>query len=127
MRTALAVIAVAIAGLGLQTWRANYWAGEAAALRRERSAWTVERAALREAISTHDAAARQNAETEARRLSTLDRLTAGDVSSAYQKGLAAGRVLANVQTDPPIQSRPDADGVRDYRAVWGDDAYRPGA
>lgn len=68
------------------------------------------------------------ATTEAADRGDTDRACATDISSSFQKGVAAGRAIANAQKPTtPAAGQPGPGVLRDYRENWARDAFRPAA
>ena len=54
---------------------------------------------------------------------------AATISTAYQRGVAFGRVISHAKSPTPAASggQPGADVVLDYRQAWEASAYKPAA
>lgn len=82
---------------------------------------------LRRDVADRDQRIQARAGVEAADLGSSDRACASDISSSFQKGVAAGRAIANAQKPVPAATPGQSGAVvlRDYREAWARDAFRP--
>lgn len=123
----VAAVTVAASVLaGVQTWRADRLDDQVTTLRLAEKDLLARIVGLRRDVDDRDEAIRSRASAEAADRGQSDRSCAADISSSFQKGVAAGRALNHAKPAVPGAGA-DAGGLLDYRQAWAVDAYRPGS
>ena len=86
-------------------------------------------AQLRRDVSDRDARIHRNANREAGDAGMTAQACAANISTAYQRGVSFGRAISHASPSSlpvAVGGQPAAGVMRDYRAAWEREAFKPG-